>query len=302
MELRVLKYFKAVADAGSITDAAKALHVTQPTLSRQLSQLETELGTVLLTRGKAGIGLTDQGVILYRYAESIIALADKAEEEVAAPSSAVSGVVHIGAGETQGFSCVARTCANMRKKYPNVSFDIHDGNSAILWDGFVRGQYDILLDCDSGPNADFNQIELPMGDCWGVVMRSDDPLASLKAIGPKDLEGRDVIVSGQSLKRSVSKWAGPSLERMEVASTYGLPLNSRLLVEEGVGIMLAYGGLVDQMASERLCFRPLEPKLEARHKILWRKTLPSKQTQVFLEELKALIALADHDSKAVDGR
>lgn len=288
MELRVLRYFRAVADEGSITDAAKALHVTQPTLSRQLAQLENELGTPLFARGRGGIELTDRGVVLYRYARNIIDLAEKAEEEVAAPTSTVSGTVHIGAGETHAFSIVARACANVRAKFPNVTFDVHDGTSADLWDNFVRGYYDALLDCDSGPNPDFNQVVLPIHDVWGVVVCRDDPLADLDVIHPEDLEGQDIIVSGQGMKRTIGRWADKSLDRMSIVSSYGLPLNSRLLVTEGVGVMLAYGGLVDEMSSEGLCFRPLSPCLEARHKVLWRKTIPTKQAQAFLDELKAL--------------
>lgn len=288
MELRVLRYFCAVADGRSITDAAKSLHVTQPTLSRQLAQLEDELGTPLFSRGRRGIELTERGVVLYRYARNIIDLADKAEEEVAAPARAVSGTVHIGAGETRAFSLVARACANVRTKFPNVTFDIHDGTSSDLWDNFVRGHYDVLLDCDSGLNTDFNQIALPIHDVWGVIVRRDDPIAILDVVCPHDLVGREVIVSGQGMRSAMGRWVDGAFDRMRIVSTYGLPLNSRLLVVEGVGVMLTYGGLVDEMGSEGLCFRPLSPRLEAHHKVLWRKTTPTKQAQAFLDELSGL--------------
>ena len=135
----------------SITDAAKVLHVTQPTLSRQLAQLEQEMGAPLFTRGRTGVELTDRGAVLNRYARDILELADKAEEEVAMPVSSVTGTVHIGAGETRAFSVLATACARVRKRYPGITFDVHDGTSADLKEHFARGFYDFLLDCDSEP-------------------------------------------------------------------------------------------------------------------------------------------------------
>ena len=286
MELRVLRYFCAVAEEGSISDAAKALHVTQPTLSRQLAQLETELGQPLFIRGRNGIELTAPGVILNRYAKNIIALTDKAEEEVSIPANSVAGTVHIAAGETRAFSLIARACAQVRKRYPNVDFDLHDAPAVDLMDGLVRGYYDILLDCDSAENPDFNQITLPIHDIWGVVMRQDDPLAILDVIRPEDLAGRAVIGSPQGTKRAFGMWAGDALDRINVAATYSLPLNAKHFVKEGLGVMLTYGGLIDDLhSSDNLCFRPLSPQLKAYHKVLWRKVMPTKQTQALLDEL-----------------
>ena len=289
MELRVLRYFRAVADEGSITDAAKALHVTQPTLSRQLAQLESELGRPLFNRNRNGIELTAAGVLLNRYAKSIIALADKAEEEVSMPANSVAGVVHIAAGETRAFSLIAQACKRVRDRYPGVSFELNDAPAADLMDGFVRGQYDILLDCDSGENSDFNQILLPIYDVWGVLMRVDDPLAKLDVIKPENLVERAIIASPQGTKRAFGRWAGDSLNRIAVGATYSLPLNGKYFVSEGLGIMLTYGGLVNEPHdSSGLCFRPLSPKLEAHHKVLWRKTIPTKQTQALLDELQGV--------------
>jgi len=287
MELRVLRYYCSVVNEGSISDAAKAMHVTQPTLSRQLAQLESELGRTLFTRGRNGIELTPQGVILYRYANNIIELADKAEEEVAMPAQSVAGTVHIGAGETKAFALIARACARVRKQYPRVDFELHDAPAADLMDNFVRGYYDFLLDCDSAENSDFNQLILPIYDIWGVLMRQDDPLAHLDVIGPKDLVGRSVIASPQGTKRAFGRWAGPALERIEVVATYSLPLNARHFVAERLGVMLTYGGLVDTVReADGLCFRALSPRLEAHHKVLWRKTIPTKPAQALLDALQ----------------
>ena len=291
MELRVLRYFTAVVDEGSITDAAKVLHVTQPTLSRQLAQLEQEIGAPLFTRGRTGIELTDRGAVLNRYARDILELAVKAEEEVAMPVSSVAGTVHIGAGETQAFSVLATACARVRKRYPGVTFDVHDGTSADLKEHFARGFYDFLLDCGSGENAEFNQLVLPVRDAWGVVMRQDDPLATLDAIHLEDLLGHSLIAPPQGFGRALRGWAGEAradLER-QIVCNHWLPLNAKYLVSAGVGVMLTYGGLIgEEGSSDGLCFRPLAPRVEATHKVLWRKVMPTKPMQAFIDELSLL--------------
>lgn len=297
MELRVLRYFTAVVDEGSITNAAKVLHVTQPTLSRQLAQLEDEMGAPLLARGRNGIELTDRGAVLNRYARDILALADMAEEEVAMPTSSVSGTVHIGAGETRAFAVVAAACARVRERYPGVTFDVHDGTSTDLKEHFARGFYDFLLDCDAGEHAEFNQVILPLRDEWGVVVRRDDPLASLDAVGADDLRGRPLIVSERGAGRVLRSWAGRSASQLErqIVCTFGLPLNAAHLVRAGMGVMLAYDGLVSGAAEgdggpDDLCFRPLEPRVEATHKVLWRKVMPTKPMQALIDELTRLCA------------
>lgn len=291
MELRVLRYFAAVVDEGSITDAARTLHVTQPTLSRQLAQLESEMGAPLFTRGRGGIELTDRGAVLHRYALDILALADKAAEEVSMPKSSVTGTVHIGAGETRAFSVVATACARVRKRYPGVTFDVHDGTSADLKEHFARGFYDFLLDCNSGENAEFNQLTLPVRDSWGIVVRSDDPLAALDAVRAEDLIGCALIVPPYGLSRTLRHWAGPVRPQLErqIVGTHGLPLNSRYLVNAGLGVVFTYGGLIDgQSDAGNLRFCPLSPIAEATHKVLWRKVMPTKPMQAFIDELAPL--------------
>ncbi len=291
MELRVLRYFTAVVDEGSITDAAKVLHVTQPTLSRQLAQLEQEIGAPLFTRGRTGVELTDRGAVLNRYARDILELADKAEEEVAMPVSSVTGTVHIGAGETRAFSILATACARVRKRYPGITFDVHDGTSADLKEHFARGFYDFLLDCDSGENAEFNQLVLPVRDVWGVVMRQDDPLVMLDEVHAGDLLDHSLITPPQGFSRALRHWAGSERANLErqIVCNHWLPLNAKHLVSAGIGVMLTYGGLIgEEGSSDGLCFRPLSPRVEATHKVLWRKVMPTKPMQAFIDELTLL--------------
>lgn len=292
MELRTLKYFLALANEGGVSNAAKALHITQPTLSRQLSSLEKEFGRQLYNRTHKGIELTEEGVILQRYAESIVDLADKAEKDIALPTKTVSGTVHIGAGETRIMGTFAQAMKLVREKYPEITFNLYSGTSADLMDNLVKGFYDLLLECELQPHVNMNTLELPNPDVWGIIVRNDDPLAQLDSIRPKDLAGKPLIMSRQGFKVSgLREWAGGFLDDMNVVAEYNLPLNTKFLVKEGLGCALTYEDLFDVEGESGLCFRELEPRLESRQGIVWRKTLPTKQTQVFFDQLQELCNL-----------
>jgi hypothetical protein len=147
----------------------------------------------------------------------------------------------------------------------------------------------VLLECDTQPHSDLNVLELPVGDVWGVYVKEDSPLAGLDVVTADDLVGTPVILSSQGNRRTFGVWAGERLSEMDVAATYSLPLNARFLAEEGMGALVSYGGLVDDRDRSALVFRELSPRLEARHAVLWRKVRPTRQTQAFLDELKAVV-------------
>ncbi len=236
------------------------MHVTQPTLSRQLAALEDELGHLLYQRNRKGIELTEQGVILRRYAESILALADKAEEEIALPTRSIAGKVHIAA-------------------------------SADLMDNFVRGFYDFLLECELRSHVDMHTLRLPHTDTWGLLVRRDNPLAAKAAVMPEDLLGQPLISSRQGVKVGVlGQWLGDLADEMDVRATYNLPLNAKFLVRQGVGSAFTYRGLFEANELSDLAFVPLSPPLESTQGLVWRKTLPTRQAQAFLDTLKDLCA------------
>lgn len=187
MELRTLRYFIAVAQEGSLTNASKRLHITQPTLSRQLADLEDELGRQLFLRTRGGTELTEYGTVLLRYAQSITELVSKAEEDIKLPEHSVTGSVHVGAGETEAMSILAQAMLNTRNKYPGIDFQLHSGTSADLMDGLVRGEYDFLLECELQPHANLNVLELPFRDRWGALAPSDHPLAAKDSVQLEDL-------------------------------------------------------------------------------------------------------------------
>ena len=260
MELRTLRYFVTVVREGSITAAAKSLHVTQPTLSRQLAALEDELGHLLYQRNRKGIELTEQGVILRRYAESILALAGKAEEEIALPTHSIAGKVHIAAGETQAMELVAEAMKRTSAAYPGITFELYSGTSADLMDNFVRGFYDFLLECELRSHVDMHTLRLPHTDTWGLLVRRDNPLAAKAAVMPEDLLGQPLISSRQGVKVGVlGQWLGDLADEMDVRATYNLPLNAKFLVRQGIGSAFTYRGLFEANELSDLAFVPLFP-------------------------------------------
>lgn len=306
MEIRVLNYFLTVAREGSFSNAAKVLHVTQPTLSRQLSALEDELGRALFTRGKGGVMLTEQGVMLRRYAESIVDLAEKAEEEIALPAKSVAGSVHIAAGETKAMDILVQAMALTLEEYPDIQFKLYSGTTSDLMDGLVKGQYDLMLECEIQAHVNMNVMRLPVSDRWGVITRTDNPLAKLDAIRPHDLEGVPLITSRQGMKAAgLREWAGSSLEKYRAVAEYGLGLNCRYLVRQDIASVIAYEGLIEDVAlpgmhvesGAALVFRPLDPPIESHHGVVWRKALPTKQTQVFLDKLSIVCDQIERDER-----
>lgn len=288
MELRILRYFLAVIEEGSISNAAKALHLTQPTLSRQLASLEDEMGRQLYTRTHNGIQLTEAGIILQRHAESIVALAEKAEEDMKLPGSSVSGPVHIGAGETKLMGLLAQAMMRVRKEHPGVTFEIYCGTSADLKDDLVRSFCDILLECELQAHPKFNVMRLPITDRWGVLTRADSDLANKAGVTREDLLGHPIITSRQGKKTILNQWLGDTADRLNIVATYNLPLNGKFLVQQGFGDMLTYEELFTSSKDNGLVFVPLEPELRSVQGIVWRKTLPTKQTQVFIDTLKEI--------------
>ena len=287
-----MRYFTAIANEGSLTAAAKSLHVTQPTLSRQMAALEDEMGHPLYQRGPNGIELTEHGVILRRYADSILALADKAEEEISLPAQSVAGKVHIAVGETRVVELLAEAMRRTQAAYPRITFELYSGNSADLTDNFVRGFYDFFLECEVRGHVDLNVLELPWRDRWGLLMRRDNPLALQEAVTPEDLLGQPLISSRQGVKTALSQWLGDLIDDIDVRVTYNLPHNVKFLVRQGIGSAFTYEGLFDAHEMSGLAFVPLSPELTSRQGILWRKTMPTRQAQTFLDALREVCAEA----------
>lgn len=295
MELRTLRYFLALAQEGTISNAAKALHVTQPTLSRQLADLERGFGKRLFERGAKRVALTEDGQRLREYAESIVELADKAEAELSQPERAVAGEVYIGCGETDALRILLRAGKRLREEYPGISYHLFSGNSSDLMDRFDGGLFDFVLECELAGHPDCNALELPSVDRWGVLMRADDPLAAKAAVRPEDLAGRALVGSRQGIKSGkMREWAGEGFDEWEVAATYNIPFSGVLMAEEGMGLTICYDRLTHLSDDRPLVFRPLDPPLASTSGVIWKKHRRlSRAAEAFLEALYVEAALPD---------
>ncbi|WP_409302346.1 LysR family transcriptional regulator [Peribacillus sp. SCS-155] len=276
MELRVLRYFLTVAREGSITAAADVLHVTQPTLSRQLKDLEEELGKKLFIRSSHSIILTEEGLLLRRRAEEIIDMVDKVESEFSSMEETISGDVYIGGGETDAMKQIASIIKELQVSYPNIRYHLYSGNSEDVTERLDKGLLDFGILIQPADLSKYNYIDIPAKDVWGVVMRKDSPLAMKDAIQAEDLLNVPIICSRQAIKQTLSKnefsnWFGEDFDKLNVVTTYNLAYNASIMVEEGIGYGLVLDKIVNTSSDSNLCFRPLEPRLESGLNIVWKK-------------------------------
>ena len=290
MELRVLRYFLAVAREESISDAAEFLHITQPTLSRQLMDLEEELGKQLLIRGKRNrkIMLTEDGMRLRKRAEEIVALADKTEAEFLAGDEAVSGDVYIGCGESDAMHIIAKTAVKLRQDYPDIHFHLYSGNAEDVSERMEKGLLDFGIFITSANIDKYDYLKLPAYDTWGLIMRKSDKLAAKNFITPQDLEGLPLIMSRQALvQEDISRWGKKQIQNLNVVATYNLVYNAAIMTREGFGYTLTLDKLANTGSDSDLCFRPLKPELRINLNLVWKKyQIFSKASQKFLEYLK----------------
>lgn len=284
--LRVLKYFLAVAREESITAAAESLHVTQPTLSKQLIDLETELGCKLFERGKRKITLTDEGMFLRQRAQEIVDLADKTEAAFHSATATVTGDVYIGCGETQGMRLIVQAMRTFHAEYPDVRFHLSSGNGEDVSERLEKGLVDFGLFVGNYDLGKFDYIKLPVSDTWGLLMREDHPLATHSAIKPQDLENVTLLCSRQALcNNELSGWLGKDFNCLRILSTHNLLYNASLMVEEGLGCALSIDKLYT--AERGLTFRPFEPTIKAALTFAWKKyRVFSKAAQLFLKCLQ----------------
>lgn len=282
MELRLLRYFLEVANEGNITRAAAKLHITQPSLSRQIAHLESELGRKLYTRESSGIRLTEEGFLLKKRAEEILDLAAKTKDELSESSKTITGTVYIAAGETSGIRYVARILRQMRQDYPEVRYRMISGDYEDVTDKLDKCLTDFGLFVGKVNLTKYECITLPYSDRWGAVVRADDPLAGRKFIRAKDLQGRELLFSHQAKTHGeFSEWLGYPAEALDIIGTHNLAFNASLMVREGLGILITIEGIVN---GEGLKFIPLRPELKAELVLAWRKgAVMSRAARKFLE-------------------
>ena len=299
MDIRILRYFLAVAREETITGAAVFLHVSQPTLSRQLMGLESELGKSLFIRGKRKITLTDEGMLLRKRGQEIVDLIDRTEAEFLAPNEIVSGDIRIGGGETYAMRLIANVVKDLQREYPQIKCHIFSGNAEDVTDRLDKGLIDFGVLIEHASVVKYDSISLPDVDVWGVLMRKDSALASHNLIVPEDLWDVPLICSRQAMDgKELSGWLKKDYEKLDIAATYNLLYNASILVEEGVGYALCLDKIVNVSGESTLSFKPLNPRLEARLDIVWKKyQVFSKAARIFLGRLREAVLSCNKQSK-----
>lgn len=288
MEFRVLQYFLAIAREETISQAAESLHITQPTLSRQMKELEEQLGKQLFIRGNRKINLTEEGILLRQRAEEIISLVEKTESEIMHSDTTISGDIYIGSGETEGMRILAKVIDTCHKEYPKIKFHLYSGNSQDVVEKIENGLIDFGVLIEPADISKYDFIKIPVKDKWGVLMRKDSPIASLKSITADTLKKLPLICSSQEIvKNEISGWLNDDYNKLNIVATYNLIYNASLLVEEGSGYALGLDKLINTSGNSKLCFIPLEPKLEVGLTLIWKKYhLFSKAASYFLNQLR----------------
>lgn len=290
MELRVLRYFLTAVQEGNITRAADILHITQPTLSRQLTDLEKELGTVLLIRGKRSLTLTDDGMLFKRRAEELVALADKTEHEFIRKNDCIAGVVSLGATESVGGHILARLMKQFLQKYPHVRFDLYNEMADHIKDRIDRGLIDIGLLLEPVDTSKYEFVRLAQKETWGVLLHRDHPLANRERLTAQELIPYPLILpKREKVYHQLLHWIGTDESELNIPVTYTLLSNVALLVEEQVGCALCLDGALSISHSPDIRFIPLSPEHTTRSIFLWKKNhLFNPATLLFIQMIQEL--------------
>lgn len=292
MEIRVLRYFLAVAREGNITAAANFLHLTQPTLSRQIHDLEEELGQKLFIRKSHNVVLTPEGMLLRKRAEDIVSMVDKTEAEFAAIENTINGDVYIGGGETHAVRLIGEIIKDIREIYPGIRYHLFSGNEADVTERLDKGLLDFGILIQPADISKYNFINLPVKDTWGVVMPKDSPLANKDFVEKSDLLALPLICSRQAISphktgNEFADWFGEDFDKLNIVTTFNLVYNASLMVEAGIGYAITIDKLINTNSDSSLCFKPLKPHLDSALNIIWKKyQIFSPAADLFLSKLR----------------
>ena len=293
MELRVLEYFLAVAREENISAAANTLHVSQPTLSRQLMDLEKELGKTLFIRGNRKITLTEEGMLLRQRAAEIINIVQKTETDIKASTDDIFGYIYIGAGEARCFKFIAKAVSYLQDQYPGIHVHLSSGDYEDVIEKLESGVLDYGLVFHDYDKSKYNAVTLPSIDRWGILMPRDCELAKKSYITPQDLHDKPLLVSRQVMNDPAAirtRWFGQNDIKSNIVGTFSLIYNASIMVEEGIGYAFTFDNLINTEGNDKICFRPFknaEPVIG--HVIYNKYQFLSKASQTFLDKLNECI-------------
>jgi DNA-binding transcriptional LysR family regulator len=271
MEIRTLRYFLAAAREENMTRAAETLHVTQPTLSKALKALEEELGKKLFTRHSFSIRLTDEGVLLRNRAEDLVSMADRIEREFLSLDDITGGDLYFGLAESFQIRYLARAIHSFKQTYPGLRYHITSGDTEQVLEKLDKGLLDFVVLVETPDAGMYEALVFPEADVWGLVMPEDDPLAEKKAIRVDDLIGLPLFCSEQSWEKDIPRWAGEKMGGLHLEGSFRLSYNASIFAREHLGYVLTFDRLLDTSPGSGLAFRQLDPRLETKLYLVWKK-------------------------------
>lgn len=271
MELRVLEYFVEIAREGNMSRVAEKMHISQPTLSKQMKLLEEELDTKLFTRVASGLILTDEGMLLRKRAEDILSLVDKTAAEFKEMDNITGGEVFIGCAESYLISHLADAIREFRKDYPLFQYYLLSGNSEQVLERLDRGLIDFAVIVEPPDLSKYNYLEMPGADTLGLLMLPDHPLAKKDTITFEDLQGIELIASEQTVKNDLPRWCGEDTDKINITGTCNLFFNGSVFVKEGLGALITFDHLAETGENSSLVFRSFFPSLKVKMFIVWKK-------------------------------
>ncbi len=286
MEYRILKYFLTVAREENITRAADILHISQPALSRQMMQLEEELGAQLFVRGRHSTKLTEDGMFLRRRAQEIIDLTEKTEREFLAGKEEIGGIISIGSGEGAVMRFLAKIMREFSERYPDVRFDLYSNDADHVKERLERGTLDIGVIIGSSDLSKYESIPLPVTERWGAIVPAKCPLSQKEHITREDLVGHKVFVSRRGVTQGVADWFGEYYEKMEIYATYNLLYNAAVLVDSEIGAALCIEGAVSLYNSPSVIFKPFYPELTAGGTLIYKGQPMTRTVSKFIDFIK----------------
>lgn len=287
MEIRELRYFLEVAREENMTRAAKRLHITQPTLSKTIKSLETELGKKLFIRHSFKITLTDEGILLRKRAKDLLAMADKIKEEFGAMDELTGGNLYFGLAESYQIRILARTIKEFKINYPNLRYHITSGDTEQVTEKLDKGLLDFAVLVETPDTSKYECIKLKEADKFGVIMPANCALAKKEKIVVNDLIGLPLFCSEQSWNTDLPRWCGKRVSELHLEGSFRLSYNASIFAKEGLGYLLTFEHLIDTSKDSGLVFRPLSPILECPMYIIWKKNhLFSPIAEKFLQKMK----------------
>lgn len=292
MELRVLQYFLAIAREQSISAAAEFLHISQPTLSRQIKDMEDELGKQLFIRGNRKITLTEEGMILRKRSEEILGLVKKTEDEIALADDISEGDIYIGAGETYAIHILANCAHQLQIKYPGIRYHIASGDTKDVLEDLDKGIIDFGILFGNVDKSKYEAIEIPYKDVYGILMKKDCELAKKDVITPEDLWDKPLICNRNSCnnENEIFAWLKRDCSEINIVATYNLLYNASILVEENIGYAIALDKIINISSESDLCFKPFDPPLYASMFLIYKKyQVFSKAAEKYLIQMQEMV-------------